>query len=185
MLTRAWSWRGTFYILAALGGTLFVSFLLFKDTFRRERSLSYQAAVARLRARLEAKEKAALSNDNSRKVSLEANAPVPVHTLENDEQGVDCVQEPQEPSNREKRAPESTPTGQAGMKDIKLSLKDVNPFPQLLEVFMRKNNTVILFPSCNSSFRTPFTVLTKASSAFRFGVFNLIHVFRDFIRASV
>jgi len=39
------SWRAAFYFLAIFGGVSLFAFILFKDTFRRERSLSYQTAV--------------------------------------------------------------------------------------------------------------------------------------------
>ncbi|KAE9402297.1 MFS general substrate transporter [Gymnopus androsaceus JB14] len=42
-LTTAFTWRGPFYFLAIMGGIVFMSFLLlFKDTFRLERSITYQ-----------------------------------------------------------------------------------------------------------------------------------------------
>ncbi|KAF9483597.1 MFS general substrate transporter [Pholiota conissans] len=44
-LAQAFSWRAIFYFLAIFGGVSLLSFLFFKDTFRRERSLAYQAAL--------------------------------------------------------------------------------------------------------------------------------------------
>ncbi|KAJ3766891.1 vacuolar DHA amino acid exporter [Lentinula raphanica] len=60
-LTTAFTWRSPFYFLAIMGGIVFMSFLLFfKDTFRRERSLTYQSVLkARLR---EAKKTLAVEN---------------------------------------------------------------------------------------------------------------------------
>ncbi|KAF8827935.1 hypothetical protein HHX47_DHR4000928 [Lentinula edodes] len=49
-LTTAFTWRGPFYFLAIMGGVVFMSFLLFfRDTFRHERSHTYQSV---LKARL-------------------------------------------------------------------------------------------------------------------------------------
>lgn len=45
IVTRVFSWRATFYFLAIFGGLSLVTFVFFKDTFRRERSLAYQAAL--------------------------------------------------------------------------------------------------------------------------------------------
>ncbi|KAI6027562.1 vacuolar DHA amino acid exporter [Pisolithus microcarpus] len=43
VLTQAFSWRAVFWFLVIWGGVIFSAFLaLFKDTFRRERSLTYQ-----------------------------------------------------------------------------------------------------------------------------------------------
>ncbi|PPQ71064.1 hypothetical protein CVT26_011466 [Gymnopilus dilepis] len=44
-LTSLFSWRMTFYFLAIFGGVAFLGFVFFKDTFRPERSLVYQAAL--------------------------------------------------------------------------------------------------------------------------------------------
>jgi len=43
--TSLFSWRATFYFLAIFGGVAFLAFIFFKDTFRQQRSLSYQAAL--------------------------------------------------------------------------------------------------------------------------------------------
>jgi hypothetical protein len=141
VLTDAWTWRATFYILSVLGSILFIAFLLFKDTFRRERSLAYQSAVVRLRSRRRAKEKSAapITNDTGKATSAEN---------KNQEETGPEIQEigkgGQQPSLvNEKNCPE----GSESVKDIKLSLADVNPFPQVVQIMMRKNNIVIYFPS--------------------------------------
>ncbi|KAL7413574.1 major facilitator superfamily domain-containing protein [Mrakia frigida] len=46
-LTSAFSWRSTFYFIAATGGVSLISFCFFPDTWRRERSLAYQTALKR------------------------------------------------------------------------------------------------------------------------------------------
>ncbi|THU96182.1 MFS general substrate transporter [Dendrothele bispora CBS 962.96] len=44
VITSAFGWRGPFYFLTVFSGVILLSFILFfKDTFRRERSYSYQA----------------------------------------------------------------------------------------------------------------------------------------------
>lgn len=45
--TQLLSWRATFYFLCIFAGITLVSFVFFKDTFRRQRSLSYQMALNR------------------------------------------------------------------------------------------------------------------------------------------
>ncbi|KAF8182941.1 MFS general substrate transporter [Pholiota molesta] len=44
ILAQAFSWRAVFYFLAIFGGCSLLAFAFFRDTFRRERSLSYQAS---------------------------------------------------------------------------------------------------------------------------------------------
>lgn len=43
--TRLFNWRATFYFLVILGSLALLSFVFFKDTFRKERSLTYQSAL--------------------------------------------------------------------------------------------------------------------------------------------
>ncbi|KAF9482692.1 MFS general substrate transporter [Pholiota conissans] len=45
VLSQVFSWRATFYFLAIFGGVSLLAFVFFRDTFRKERSLSYQAAL--------------------------------------------------------------------------------------------------------------------------------------------
>ena len=45
LLTEAFDWRATFWFLAIFTGVCFVAFVFFQDTFRRERSSAYQAAI--------------------------------------------------------------------------------------------------------------------------------------------
>lgn len=48
VLTQAFSWRAVFWFLVIWGGVIFSAFLaLFQDTFRRERSLTYQNVLRR------------------------------------------------------------------------------------------------------------------------------------------
>lgn len=48
MLTQVFSWRATFWLLAALLGIILVVFVIFfRETFRRERSVTYRRAAAR------------------------------------------------------------------------------------------------------------------------------------------
>ncbi|KAI9442899.1 MFS general substrate transporter [Lactarius indigo] len=51
VLTQAFSWRACFWLLAAyLGASLVLFVLFFRDTFRKERSLTYQRALASRRS---------------------------------------------------------------------------------------------------------------------------------------
>lgn len=60
-VTATWNWRATFFFLAIVGGIALCSFFFFTDTFRRERSLTYQDAKRHAieRARREAERRAA------------------------------------------------------------------------------------------------------------------------------
>jgi hypothetical protein len=123
-LTQVWSWRATFFFLAAMAATILPPFIFFKDTFRRERSLAYQTVVKRIQAK-------------QAKKGMVPGSPI----IRNDKQKATPIELTEVASRLEEAR---TPTT---ARDIKLTLADVNPFPQLIQVFKRKNNLVILFPS--------------------------------------
>lgn len=68
-VTSVWNWRATFFLLAILGGIALCSFFFFPDTFRRERSLTYQAAKKHAveRVRWNAERRAAKQTSDSEK----------------------------------------------------------------------------------------------------------------------
>ncbi|KAF9234682.1 MFS general substrate transporter [Melanogaster broomeanus] len=131
-LTQGLSWRAVFWFLVIWGGVIFAAFLfLFHDTFRKERSLAYQSLL--------------------KKQTLE-------HKLR---QARDAAQIEEKHVN-EKKTSEGGDEGQAvpkdveaqpvvvpaaDIKEIKLSLADVNPFPPYLRILSRRNNVAILIPS--------------------------------------
>ena len=50
VLTSAFNWRAIFWFLSIISGLSLLSFVLFfRDTFRRERSLSYQTVIKQRR----------------------------------------------------------------------------------------------------------------------------------------
>lgn len=112
-LALGFSWRAIFWFLASVAGLIFILFLVvFKDTFRRERSSTYQTVLEKRRQERDQK----LCQPAVVKVQHEVPASVP---------------SPNEIS----------------LKEIKLSFKDVNPFPPLRRVLQRLNNLAILLPS--------------------------------------
>ncbi|RDX46519.1 vacuolar DHA amino acid exporter [Lentinus brumalis] len=150
VLTQAFNWRATFWFLAIFVGLCFVLFIPFKDTFRRERSLTYQAALKRRRAQLSAKASETSSISQITAVSRVVSpteggrnipAPAPAHgnALEALQRDRD-LEKQQQPA----RVVEPEP---APMNDIKLSLSDVNPAKPIIHVLRRMNNLVILVAS--------------------------------------
>ena len=128
--TQGLSWRAVFWFLAIWGGVIFSAFLfLFKDTFRKERSLTYQIAVKkRIQERkLEQEKGVARKEPGSEKMS---------------DDGTPGVQTP-------KGEVQAQPVVASALtiKEVKLSIADVNPFPPYLRILSRKNNLAILIPS--------------------------------------
>ncbi|RDX46518.1 vacuolar DHA amino acid exporter [Lentinus brumalis] len=157
VLTESVSWRATFWFLAVFIGICFLPFIPFKDTFRRERSLTYQAALKRRRAYLSAKasETSSISQVTaaSRVVSPTPAGEVIPDPTSAQSQSKDEVQvvelsydqdlEKQQVQHSARVAePEAAP-----MEDIKLSLADVNPAKPIIHVLRRMNNLVILVTS--------------------------------------
>lgn len=139
VLTTGLDWRAIFWFLAIISGTSCLSFLLFfKDTFRRERSLTYQN-VLRHRLKIDS-----IQNSTALKNNL----------MKNSKEVVD----------EEKQKPE-LPTTQA-LPDIKLSLKDVSPFKPIWMILRRKNNLVILSASGAYGFGADATSAYSSSQVF-------------------
>ena len=126
VLTQLFNWRATFYFLAIFGGVSLATFTFFKDTFRRERSLAYQAALKN-NYEHESKRKQATTTPTPQVSSTNI-----THDNEKKDESSDgCSSEGFTPN----------------LNRIKLSLRDVNPISPLKLVLQRKNNIVILLSS--------------------------------------
>lgn len=126
-LSQVFNWRASFYFLLICGVVTFLSFLiLFKDTFRHERSLMYRSAFQRLAA---SKEPVQSSNES---ISTTQDSSIPVRDIEKQPQ-------PQ-------YAPDATPVliPTPGLENLRLSIHDINPFPPYFRILSRKNNVFIL-----------------------------------------
>ncbi|KAG1898226.1 major facilitator superfamily domain-containing protein [Suillus fuscotomentosus] len=125
-LTQGLGWRAIFWFLVIWGGIIFSAFLfLFKDTFRKERSVTYQNVLKRRLREQQSSE----AKDDSRNISekeLRVNG-----------------------ENQTSKDIEAQPAviPALAIREVKLSIADVNPFPPYLSILNRKNNFVILIPS--------------------------------------
>ncbi|KAF9478176.1 MFS general substrate transporter [Pholiota conissans] len=116
-LAQAFSWRAIFYFLAIFGGVSLLSFLFFKDTFRRERSLSYQAALR------QATEARRTSSDDVETLTISVSA---------EKKELDSVTPDPE---RQSQAP------------LKIGLRHMQVVTPTLLVFKRINNVCVLTAS--------------------------------------
>ena len=141
-LTQGFNWRATFWFLAIFTGLCTLSFVFFRDTFRRERSLTYQTVLKRVLeheakrvARQAVAEKAAEMDD-----ARTAVVPPP------DEK---CGKDAEGGAGRDVEAQSALAASELpqAVKEVKLSLKDVNPVVPMIRVLYRPNNVVILFAS--------------------------------------
>ncbi|KAG2109884.1 vacuolar DHA amino acid exporter [Suillus discolor] len=129
-LSQAFGWRASFYFLLICEVVIFLSFLiLFKDTYRRERSLTYCSALQRL---VTSKELIQSPNGSI----------IDGHESGKDQtQTQDIEKQLQTPSVTDST---SVITSTPGLDDVKLSIRDINPFPPYFRILSRKNNVVIL-----------------------------------------
>ena len=124
-LTQGLSWRAVFWFLVIWGGVIFSAFLfLFKDTFRKERSLTYQNVLKR--------------RTQERKLAP-GERPIKEKT------SVDGTSGTQTPNSDVEAQPAVVPA--LAIKEVNLSIADVNPIPPYLRILSRKNNVAILIPS--------------------------------------
>ncbi|KAG2090388.1 MFS general substrate transporter [Suillus discolor] len=113
--------------LAIWGGLMFLAFLLlFKDTFRKERSMTYQDVLKRRLREQQSSE----AKDGSRNIS---------------EKESQVNDEDHSSSNDIEAQPTVIPA--SAIREVQLSIVDVNPFPPYLSVISRKNNIAILIAS--------------------------------------
>jgi MFS family permease len=126
-LTQGLSWRAIFWFLVIWGGLVVLAFIfLFKDTFRKERSVTYQNVLKRrVREQWSSERK-----DESLTISEK----------ESEEDGETQMQSKDVEAQRSV-IPAST------INEITLSIADVNPFPPYISILSRKNNLVILVAS--------------------------------------
>ncbi|KAG1884448.1 MFS general substrate transporter [Suillus subluteus] len=124
-LTQGLNWRAIFWFLAIWGGIIFLALLfLFKDTFRKERSVTYQNA---LNSRLQ-EQQSSEAKDESRDISKSE------------------VGRENQTTSKDIEAQRMVIPASA-IKDVKLSMADINPFPAYLLIVSRKNNLVIMITS--------------------------------------
>ncbi|KAG1900320.1 MFS general substrate transporter [Suillus fuscotomentosus] len=124
-LTQGFSWRAVFWFLVIWGGIIFLAFLfLFKDTFRKERSVTYQNV---LNSRL-GEQQSSEAKDESQNISKSE------------------VGGENQTTSKDIEA-QRTVIPASAIKDIKLSIADVNPLPAYLSIVGRKNNVPILIAS--------------------------------------
>lgn len=161
VLTQAFNWRATFWFIAAFVGACFLLFIPFKDTYRRQRSLTYQAALKRRRAIMSAKgsetssvtQVAAISRavtPGPENFKEKGAGPFPPGTDMDADAEKDAIATLARDRDLEKqqfpaRMPVTDMDEEEG--DVKLTLADVNPAKPIMYVLRRMNNLTILVAS--------------------------------------
>jgi MFS family permease len=139
VLTQGFNWRGPFWFLAIFGGLNLCSFLfLFKDTFRKQRSLTYQLALQRHMRENEL--------HRAKHASQETVTSTAVGHTSDDEKDSEKIK-PAPVSNGDIESQIFKRKARPAVAEVKVSLKDVNPLGPLWEILRRTNNVVILISS--------------------------------------
>ncbi|KAG2348443.1 vacuolar DHA amino acid exporter [Suillus weaverae] len=137
VLTQGLGWRSVFWFITICAGVVLLALVvLFKDTFRKERSLAYQN-VLQIRAR-----EGELQHQHLDKTSHTFSA-----TDKPAQPAPESITSPQQTGDPNVEANGHTFASASSMKDVNVSLADVNPFPPLLKILTRLNNITILFAS--------------------------------------
>lgn len=173
-LTQVFDWRAVFWFLAIFTGLCFVSFIFFKDTFRRERSLTYQTVLKQVLEH-EAAKRSETSTVVAGDIHEEKNADAPTLNKEVsqiDNKVADKDVEAQTPASEQA---EVAPI----LNDFRLTLKDVNPIGPIIHVLRRMNNLVILIASgtANNESDHPQSNVANYRIDFRVQLFNLVYLF--------
>ncbi|KAG2156791.1 vacuolar DHA amino acid exporter [Suillus bovinus] len=126
-LSQVFNWRASFYFVLICGVVTFLSFLiLFKDTYRHERSLMYRSASQRLAA---SKEPVQSGNES-------------IISKQDSSTSAKDIEKQLDPLH----VPATVPVlnSMPGPNNPRLSIQDVNPFPPYFQILSRKNNVFIL-----------------------------------------
>ncbi|KAJ7248883.1 major facilitator superfamily domain-containing protein [Mycena haematopus] len=163
VLTTGFSWRAPFWFLAAVSGLSGVLILLFlKDTFRKERSLTYQNVLkSRLRSLAASAATSCTATVVEKEPTSDKRSSLPA----------DLEKQPRPDPNLS-----NSPDVVAALPNIKLTLSDVNPIKPLWLVVRRMNNLVILFASglCFAfNFIVVFTASRTLSSAYGYNALKV------------
>ena len=141
-LAQTFGWPAIFYFPAACGSIILMAFIfLFKDTFRMERSLTYQAALCKRKNARGKPESVVESTTVESKAGTEKHA------------GSNSVSPPT--GSAENKT--GTIKADSGLSDIRLSFADINPFPPFWMIVRRKNNIAILLAN-GECYKWPSTV---------------------------
>jgi hypothetical protein len=167
---QAFTWRSTFYFIAVFAFIILCLFAFFPDSWRRERSKLYQnalkAAINRAIHQDEVNErkrkrKLARGLDSTAATPAATQPATPGHATPRVSREVDVdLEHDQVAVTRKRQWPWSkrkTETADAEHADIKLSIKDVNPFPPMWAVLHGRLDNIVVMLSSGTSNETSST----------------------------
>ncbi|KAJ8516988.1 hypothetical protein ONZ45_g5755 [Pleurotus djamor] len=176
-LTVGFSWRACFWFMTIFCGISWLSFLIFfKDTWRKERSLTYQNILrAKLRELDHDDSSKTPSDGNPKIVSGGGKTAISSHTSSVTEIAVVSKNglEKDLTSGGEKTGNTDVSTE---LPDIKLTFKDINPIRPISLVLRRINNLIILLASGSFfafSFLITYTTSRTLGNQYHYDAFKI------------
>ena len=150
-LTQAFNWRATFWFIAAFQAVFLFAFLFTKDTFRRERSLTYQTALRRrlkshpqaFRPSVSQADIGEVPADQEREQMGQRGSPVGVTP----DQSVSNMTRPDLEASETPQSHGDATEAVTGTEGIHLSFRDINPIGPIIAILSKRNNLVILCSS--------------------------------------
>ncbi|KAF8713191.1 MFS general substrate transporter, partial [Rhizoctonia solani] len=149
-LTAGFSWRATFWFLVIFAGVSLGTFVFLPDTWRRERSTSYQAAKQRALKERAKRSQAGTPTWSRAPSPTRSGTVTPIigaNTPTDLTQGYEDKKKAQEQvANAATTVVKSEKHGVQD-EDIKLSITDVNPISPIWHILKERSNLCILFAS--------------------------------------
>jgi multidrug resistance protein len=142
ILTQLFHWRGPFWFLTIFSGVSVLAFAFaFKDTFRRERSTTYQSVIRHYAKEKEKAMRMRMSKNSSQTAIADVGVKGKQSYGEKKQKSQDATRDVERGVTRDDQSDVVT------VDEVKLTLKDVNPFKPLWKVVKRRNNFITLFGS--------------------------------------
>ncbi|CAK9781077.1 MFS general substrate transporter [Cutaneotrichosporon oleaginosum] len=180
-LGNAYGWRSTLYFLAVFAFLMTVAFCFFPDTWRRERSRSYQKAMAAaLRRQLKAQavaEKREAKLERKRIRGLASTATTPAATRPPTPGALTPLEGEYDPETARINGPPSLVArlrARLGIKqsdELHPSFVDLNPLPSTISVFRAPTNAAVLVAS-GLLFAVQYTTTYTAAVTFARAPYN-------------
>ncbi|CCL99473.1 uncharacterized protein FIBRA_01491 [Fibroporia radiculosa] len=169
-LTQVFNWRAPFWFLVIFTGLCCISFIFFKDTFRKERSLTYQTVLKRIKA-------------HQVKSPSHGSHATPTSGQVQSTESPDFKELKEETASTtttivvgDVEAQLSTKEELTSVTDIKLTLRDANIIGPMVQVLHRLNNVIIIVASAllfAFEFSLTYTASRTLANEYQYDALNI------------
>ncbi|CCM00162.1 uncharacterized protein FIBRA_02190 [Fibroporia radiculosa] len=169
-LTQAFTWRAPFWFLVIFTGLCCLSFIFFKDTFRQERSLTYQTVLKRIEAH-QAKSSSHVSHATPTLDQVPPRESPDFKELKEETASITTTIVAGDVEARLSTKEEST-----SVTNIKLTLRDANPIGPMVQVLHRLNNVIVIVSSAllfAFEFSLTYTASRTLANEYQYDALNI------------